>query len=103
MGFRDSRGNEEKGGKAPEWLEKDYEKQLDGKDPVTIEVTDGGIGTFSLWKREVKAGNVAIGGNSDKPASGHGSNYLVLVEENQAANVDSQTKLSTTWASIKSQ
>lgn len=100
---RDSRGDEEKGGKVPEWLEKDYEKQLDDKDPVAIEVTDGGMGTFNLFKREVKAGNVSIGGNSDKPASGHGSNYLVLVEENQAANVDSQTKLSTTWAGIKSQ
>ena len=66
---RDSRGDEEKGDKVPEWLEKDYEKQLDGKDPVTIEVTDGGMGTFNLWKREVKVGNVAIGGNSDKPAS----------------------------------
>ena len=100
---RDSRGDEEKGGKPPEWMEKDYEKQLDGKDPLVIEVTDGGMGTFTLWKAEVKAGKVAIGGNADKPATGQGSNYLILVEENQSASVDPAAKLTTTWSTIKSQ
>ena len=99
----DSRGEEEKGGKPPEWLEKEYEKWMDGKDPVPIEVTDGNMATFNLWQKAVKAGKVTIGGNAEAPAAGHGSNYMVLVEEDQNAVVAPQAKLSTTWAIIKSQ
>ena len=82
---------------------KTIKKQLDGKDLLAIEVTDGGMGTFNLWKVEVKAGKVAISGNADKPAAGHGSNYLILVEEDQSASVDPAAKLTTTWSTIKFQ
>ena len=99
----DRRGEEEKGGQPPEWLEKEYEKWLEGKDPVPIEVTDGNMATFNLWQKAVKAGKVTIGGNAEAPAAGHGSIYMVLVEEDQNAVVDPQAKLSMTWAIIKSQ
>lgn len=98
----DSRGEEEKGGKPPEWLSNDYEKVMDGNDPLAIEVTDGNMGTFNLWRRSVKKGEVKIGGNADAPAAGQGSQYVVLVGvDEKGLAVEPQEKLSTTWAKIK--
>ena len=93
----DSRGNEKKGGKPPAWLEKDY-KMAAG----TIKVTDTNMDTFNLWKRSVPAGKVEISGNSEAPAAGFGSNYIVLVEAGLNTAVSPKTKLSTTWSRIKS-
>jgi len=58
--------------------------------------------TFNLWKRSVPAGEVVIPGNSEAPAKGFGSNYLVLVEAGLNTAVSPKTKLSTTWSRIKS-
>ena len=93
----DSRGNEAKKGVPPAWLTKDY-KMAAG----TIKVTDGNMDTFNLWKRSVPAGEVVIPGNSEAPAKGFGSNYLVLVEAGLNTAVSPKTKLSTTWSRIKS-
>ena len=93
----DSRGNAKKGGKPPAWLTEDY-KMVAG----TIKVTDTNMDTFNLWKRNVSAGKVEIPGNSEAPAAGFGSNYIVLVEAGLNTAVSPKTKLSTTWSRIKS-
>ena len=98
----DSRGEEDKGGTPPDWLVEDYEMQKDGKDPLTLTVTDGNMATFNLWKiKESVKGKVAVPGNGEKPAAGHGSNYVVLVEFDDKAPVDSKGKLSSVWGDIK--
>ena len=98
----DSRGEEGKGGTPPDWLVEDYEMQKDGKDPLTLTVTDGNMATFNLWKiKESVKGKVAVPGNGEKPAAGHGSNYVVLVEFDDKAPVDSKGKLSSVWGDIK--
>ena len=98
----DSRGEEGKGVTPPDWLVEDYEMQKDGKDPLTLTVTDGNMATFILWKiRESVKGKVAVPGNGEKPAAGHGSNYVVLVEFDDKAPVDSKGKLSSVWGDIK--
>ena len=98
----DSRGEEDKGGTPPDWLVEDYEMQKDGKDPLALTVTDGNMATFNLWKiKESVKGKVAVPGNAEKPAAGHGSNYLVLVEFDDKAPVDSKGKLSSVWGDIK--
>ena len=94
----DSRGNEAKKGVPPAWLTKDY-KMAAG----TIEVTDGNMDTFNLWKSKKPVnGKVVIPGNAEKPAAGFGSNYVVLVEAGLNTAVSPKTKLSTTWSRIKS-
>ena len=90
-------GTRKKGGKPPAWLAKDY-KMAAG----TIKVTDTNMDTFNLWKRSVPAGKVEIPGNSEAPATGFGSNYIVLVEAGLNTAVSPKTKLSTTWSRIKS-
>ena len=60
------------------------------------------MATFNLWKiRESVKGKVAVPGNGEKPAAGHGSNYVVLVEFDDKAPVDSKGKLSSVWGDIK--
>lgn len=76
--------------------------QKDGKDPLTLTVTDGNMATFNLWKiKESVKGKVEVGGNAEPPAAGHGSNHLVLVEFDDKAPVDSKGKLSSVWGDIK--
>ena len=99
----DSRAEAEKGGKPPKWLTDEFKKELVGGKPVAIKVTDTGMDTVNLWKKEVSAGKVTLGGNAIAPSAGHGSNYFVIVTGKAAgAAVDAQAKLSTTWAQIKS-
>ena len=96
----DSRGEKAKGGVPPEWLSKDFQF-VDG---LVIEVSDTNMGTFNVWKKDYKAGNISLGGNADPPAAGHGSMYLVLVMASgliTPSTVESSDKLSTTWAGIK--
>jgi hypothetical protein len=95
----DSRGEEEKGGTPPEWLSEDtgWEKHPD----MLIEVTDGNMGNFILWSKEFEKGEVVLGGNTDPPASGQGSNYLVLLTPGEAKAVKPLDKLNTTWAELK--
>ncbi|MFQ6041505.1 MAG: hypothetical protein ACE5PV_11665 [Candidatus Poribacteria bacterium] len=96
----DSRGEEEKGGAPPDWLASNFKKHAD----LAIKVTDANMDTFVLWEKDFPAGKVCLGGNEDAPAAGHGSNYLVLVEETGAAtSVELTGKLSTTWGKIKSE
>jgi hypothetical protein len=95
----DSRGEEEKGGTPPEWLSEDagWEKYPD----MIIEVTDTNMGHFILWSKEFEKGEVVLGGNTDPPASGQGSNYIVLLTPGLAKAVRPLDKLSTTWAGVK--
>ena len=99
----DSRAEVEKGGKPPKWLADGFKKELIGGKPVAIKVTDANMDTVNLWKKEVKAGKVTLGGNAVAPSAGQGSNYFVIVTGKEATTaVDAQAKLSTTWAQIKS-
>ncbi len=95
----DSRGEEEKGGKPPEWLsEKNgWEKHPDMK----IDVTDANMGFFILWSKSFNKGEIKLGGNADPPASGQGSNYIVLLTPGKSLAVDPVSKLYKTWAYIK--
>lgn len=100
----DSRGEEEKNGIAPQWLTDGYERVFDPdvNPDFILGVTDANMATFNLWKAEFEAGSIAIGGNAEEPAAGHGSNYLVLVEPGVGLSVDPAGKLSTAWAALKS-
>lgn len=95
----DSRGEEEKGGTPPEWLSEDtgWEKHPE----MLIEVTDANMGNFILWSKEFEKGEVVLGGNTDPPAAGQGSNYLVLLTPGEAKAVRPLGKLNTTWAGVK--
>ena len=95
----DSRGDEAKGGVPPEWLSNDF-ALVEGWE---IEVTDGNMGTFSVWKKEFSVGTVELGGNADAPAAGQGSMYIVLLTPSSETAVEPGTKLSTTWAALKSE
>lgn len=93
----DSRGEEAKGGVPPEWLSNEF-ALVEGWE---IEVTDGGMGTFNVWKKEFSAGTVELSGNADAPASGQGSMYIVLLEPAAGAAVEPSAKLTGTWGSLK--
>ncbi len=95
----DSRGEEEKGGKPPEWLseKKGWEKHPDMK----IDVTDTNMGFFILWSKSFNKGEVKLGGNADPPAAGQGSNYIVILTPGKGLSVEPIGKLFKTWSSIK--
>ncbi len=58
--------------------------------------------TVNHWKSSFKAGAITLGGNGEGSA-GAGSNYFVILTGQSAgASVDAKSKLSTTWANIKS-
>mgnify|MGYP003961454637 FL=1 len=99
----DSRGEEEKGGLPPQWLVDGYERVFDpdANPDFVLGSTDGGMGTFNLWKAEFGKGEIAIGGNAEAPAAGHGSNYVVLVEPGVGLSVDPESKLAATWGGLK--
>ncbi len=98
----DSRADEEKGGTPPTWLVEGFEKQVKDGEPVAVETTDGGMVTVNLWKSSFKAGTITLGGNAEGSA-GAGSNYFVILTgQSTGASVDAKSKLSTTWANIKS-
>lgn len=95
---RDSRGDEEKGGKAPEWLTKDF-KRVEG---WKIEVSDTNMGYFTVWKKDFSAGTIKLGGNADPPAAGQGSNYVVLiVPVSVGTAVKPLGKLPIAWSKLK--
>lgn len=95
----DSRGEKEKGGTPPEWLS---EKNGWVKHPdMIMEVTDANMGFFVFWSKEFKKGQVTIGGNADPPASGQGSNYVVLIKPGKSLAVESKGKAITTWAKLR--
>ena len=78
------------------------EKQVKDGEPVAVETTDGGMVTVNLWKSSFKAGTITLGGNGEGSA-GAGSNYFVILTgQSTGASVDAKSKLSTTWANIKS-
>lgn len=95
----DSRGEEEKGGKPPEWLsaDKGWEKHPDMK----IDVTDTNMGFFILWSKSFNKGDVILGGNADPPAAGQGSNYIVLLMPGKNLAIDPISRLYKTWGSLK--
>ncbi len=93
----DSRGESAKGGVPPEWLSNDF-TFVEG---WVVEVTDANMGTFNIWKKEMPAGNVQLGGNADPPAAGQGSMYIVLLVPLKLSTVKPIGKLTSTWASIK--
>ncbi len=93
----DSRGEKDKGGVPPAWLADNFEHHPD----LIIDVTDGNMGFFALWKAEFEKGTIILGGNADPPAAGQGSNYMVLLTPGKSKAVQSQGKLSTTWGIIK--
>lgn len=95
----DSRGEEEKGGKPPEWLsaDKGWEKHPDMK----IDVTDSNMGFFILWSKSFNKGEIKLGGNADPPAAGQGSNYIVILTPGKNLSVEPNSKLYKTWAYIK--
>jgi hypothetical protein len=95
----DSRGEEAKGGVPPEWLSNDF-ALVEGWE---IEVTDANMGTFNVWKKEFSAGTVELDGNTDAPAAGQGSMYIVLLTPATGAAVEPGTKLTTTWGDLKSE
>jgi hypothetical protein len=99
----DSRGEEERAGLPPEWLVEGYEKvfDLDDNPEFVLGSTDANMGTFNLWKAEFDKGEIAIGGNAEAPAAGHGSNYVVLVEPGVGLSVDPADKLGSTWGALK--
>lgn len=98
---RDSRGDEDKGGKPPEWLSEDngWERHAE----MLIEVTDGNMGHFVLYSKEFAKDEVILGGNVDPPAAGQGSSYLVLITPGEDLAVEPADKLSTTWAELKNE
>ncbi len=100
----DSRGEEERAGLPPQWLTDGYERVFDPDDNPegVLGSTDANMGTFNLWKADFDKGEIAIGGNADAPAAGHGSNYVVLVEPGVGLSVDPAGKLGSTWAALKS-
>ena len=93
----DSRGESDKGGVPPAWLEDEF-TFMDG---VAIEVSDANMGTFGIWKKDFNAGTVKLGGNADPPAAGQGSMYLVLLDQLDLSSVKPIGKATTTWAEIK--
>ncbi|MBM3241768.1 hypothetical protein FJZ31_36295 [Candidatus Poribacteria bacterium] len=93
----DSRGEKEKGGVPPKWLSDEFKHHPDLK----IDVTDTNMGFFTLWEKEFKKGKVTLGGNTDPPATGQGSNYIVLIMSGTAQAVQLQGKLGVTWGTIK--
>lgn len=95
--LHDSRGEEEKGGTPPKWLTDKFEKIPDWK----VEVTDTNMGYFCVWKAEFPKGKIQLGGNADPPASGQGSNYIVVLFPAEKAPVKAHGKLPTTWGSLK--
>lgn len=95
----DSRGEEAKGGVPPAWLSDDF-TVVEGWE---IEVTDGNMGTFNVWKKDFSAGAVSLPGNADAPAAGHGSMYTVLLTPALGAAVEPGAKLTTTWGDLKSE
>ena len=98
---RDSRGEPVKGGQVPEWQS---EKQgWIRHEDLKIEVTDTNMGNFILWSKEFpKSGDIVLGGNTDPPAAGQGSMYLVLLTSGGKMAVESSGKLGVKWAEIKS-
>ncbi|MGB9595777.1 MAG: hypothetical protein ACPL7B_05800 [Candidatus Poribacteria bacterium] len=95
----DSRGEKEKGGIPPEWLS---EKNGWVKHPdMIMDVSDTNMGFFVFWSKEFKKGQVMIGGNADPPASGQGSNYVVLIKPGKSLDVEPKGKVPMTWAKIK--
>jgi len=98
---RDSRGSQEKGGMTPEWLSEDngWEKHPD----MIMEVTDTNMGHFIFWSKEFEKGEIVLGGNADPPAAGQDSNYIVLLTLGEDLAVEPLSKLSTTWAGLRSE
>ncbi len=73
--LRDSRGDEDKGGKPPGWLLSGFERIAGWK----VETTDPDMGYFTVWKADFDAGTVQLGGNACPPAEGQVSNYVMIV------------------------
>jgi len=73
--LRDSRGDEDKGGKPPQWLSSGFERITGWQ----VETTDPGMGYFTVWKADFDAGTIQLGGNACSPAEGQESNYVVIV------------------------
>ena len=97
---RDSRGDEGKGGRVPEWLSED--KGWIRHEDMKIDCTDGNMGFFILYSKDFEKGEIVLGGNTDPPSAGQGSQYLVLLTPGEKLSVESKCKVISTWAELKS-
>ena len=59
----------------PNWLSSNFTMTS-----LTIGVTDSDMGHFDVYQQTFTAGTVSLGGNLAVPASGAGSNYIVIVQ-----------------------
>ncbi len=97
---RDSRGDEGKGGKIPDWLSK--AKGWTRHEDMKIDVSDANMGFFILNSKEFEKGLIVLCGNADPPSAGHGSQYLVLLTPTEKLSVESKYKIISAWAKLKS-
>jgi len=59
----------------PNWLSANFSPTS-----LTVGVTDSDMGYFEVYQKTFAAGTVSLGGNLAVPASGAGSNYIVIVQ-----------------------